>query len=311
MIANGTAQWAEETPGRILIVKLDEIGDMIYTLHVLESLRTVYPSSELTLLCKPVCGNLVEPICLDRISHSMDILKEKFDVQIDLRGTTASLLSVLRGNSSRYLDRGTVRLRQKIRGGQLHERLTNWEIVRPLLGDLPYRDPQVRPNDDDEQHIGNILSEFGSGRFVVMHSGANAVERRWPAERFRELGEKLHSRFGLKTILCGGPDETPVTSRIAENSVSFLDLAGQTTLRQLFVLCGKASLFIGNESGPLHLATVAGTPLVALFGPGVPNVFYPYGEKTRIIHPLDRPVEERIASIEVEEVYRCCEELLA
>jgi ADP-heptose:LPS heptosyltransferase len=94
------------------------------------------------------------------------------------------------------------------------------------------------------------------------------------------------------------------------NEPFIFNMAGETTLRELAVLCERAELFVGNESGPMHFANISGTPLIALFGPGVKDVFYPYGEKSRVIHHVDVDIAGRMEKITVEEVSRAIEELL-
>jgi len=300
-LINSTKDLRAQNFEKILIVKLDEIGDMLYILHVIDALRESYPEGQIDIWCKKMNNGLV----VDRINGQIlnDIKKpnSRYDLVVDLRGTWRSLFWALWGGTSFRLDRGTIRIRNKFQGGQKHERITNWEIVEPVVS-KNYRDPSLLPNTEDVTAVSSLLAEIGIEKFALIHTGARDEVRRWPFERFIELAEYLKDRYQLPTLVCGGPEEVQLLEQKLEGFSFIHSVAGRTSLNQLGVLAKKASVFIGNESGPLHFATLAKTPLVALFGPGVEGVFYPYHQTSKIIHPLGLPTEKRMEAITFDNV---------
>lgn len=301
----------------IVVVKWDEIGDMVTAVHVFEILKTYAPQARLTLLCKPFVGSLINANpYIDNIVHRTDELPKRADVWVELRGNWRTFwLSLWRTKKVR-LDRGGVRFAQ--RGQQPHERITNFRIIEPLVGNLPWFVKPLSIGESDAQTAENLLNELlGDGRankFVVVHPGGRSVLRRWPVARFAEVVKKIYQTEGLQSVIIGTPDE----SELIENIVGDSDGAGvawitKSTLGTFAAVISRAEFFLGNESGPLQIADAMGVKSIALFGPGVKDVFYPQTEGSKVIHhildcnPCDqihcsRPNNKCIDLIEVEEV---------
>lgn len=121
---------------------------------------------------------------------------------------------------------------------------------------------------------------LGSGELrIAIHpgSGAAPAQKRWPLERFAEVGRALAREEGARVLVLGGQSELALGRRLAERiGGGAACLAGKLSLRQTLALLAGCDLFIGNDSGPLHLATAAGAPVVGIYGPTDPNVFGPW-----------------------------------
>lgn len=115
--------------------------------------------------------------------------------------------------------------------------------------------------------------------YAVLLPGANWLTKRWPAENFEALVAPLRDRFGLTSVLAGGPDVADLASRIP----SAINLIGQTNLPQLVALLQRAALVIANDSGPMHIAAALGRPLVTLFGPTNPIRTGPYNRPHSVV----------------------------
>jgi ADP-heptose:LPS heptosyltransferase len=107
---------------------------------------------------------------------------------------------------------------------------------------------------------------------VVLHpgSGAYSLARRWPVERFAAVARTLHAEFRARIVVVGGADDAVVAVDLARllDAPPWLSVQpASASLRETAGLLARASLFIGNDSLPMHLAAVAGTPIVAIFGP--------------------------------------------
>jgi len=116
-----------------------------------------------------------------------------------------------------------------------------------------------------------------SARFVVIHAGSGgySLARRWPAERFAQVARTLRDKYDLHIILIGTAGDG-VDELIAHLDGPFLNLAGKTSLPQLAAILRRAALFVGADSGVMHIAAAAGAPVVAIFGPSNPDAWGPW-----------------------------------
>jgi ADP-heptose:LPS heptosyltransferase len=110
----------------------------------------------------------------------------------------------------------------------------------------------------------------GAGPLLGVFPGAHAPARRWPAERFEQLLERL-GRPGARMVVMGGLGEVGLTARVAAGAPGALDVGGQTDLVDLAALLSLCDLVVTNDTGPMHLAGAVGTPTVSLWGPSDPE----------------------------------------
>lgn len=145
-------------------------------------------------------------------------------------------------------------------------------IARAAGFDLP-------PADDGRLRVRGTdpPGELDADGPVVVHPGADAPSRRWPAERFAAAVRLLHAE-GREVVVTGGPDETELTRLVSGGGAFAADLGGRTDLAALAGLLGRASVLVCGNTGPAHLAAAVGTPVVSLFSPVVPAAQWaPYG----------------------------------
>ena len=132
----------------------------------------------------------------------------------------------------------------------------------------------------DRQHVAKLLRpEVGECRFAVLLPGTNWETKRWPVGKFAGLVAPLRERFGLMSVLAGGPDAGAMAPQIP----GAVDLTCKTTLKQLTALLERADLVVANDSGPMHIASALGCPLVTPFGPTNPVRTGPYGRMDSVI----------------------------
>lgn len=133
------------------------------------------------------------------------------------------------------------------------------------------------PGDDDRRLrvcLGHVPDPaFGlPERYVVVHPGASVPARAWSERRNAELVRALTGR-GHHVVLTGGPEETPLTARLAAWATrpsAVTDLAGRTDFTALATVIGRASAVISGNTGPAHVAAAVGTPVVSIYAPTVP-----------------------------------------
>jgi ADP-heptose:LPS heptosyltransferase len=298
----------------ILVVKWDEIGDMAAAVHVFGTLKSAYPEAKLTVLCKPFVASLIagDP-AVDEVIIDIEDWRERHDVVVELRGTWKTLWKslALRTMPKYRLDRGWVRFLQ--RGDQPHEVVTNERIIRPLLGEgqlIAKRalypsaeeiaaaqvwsawalsggggaqvDPSFNQSEGKETDSAELIG------YAILHTGARRELRRWPLERFVAISKWLLQEKNLIPIWVGTSDEEhQLDEAFALGAAGKKWVAPEgSSLLALYAFIASSKLYVGNESGPLQLADIAEIPLVAIYGPGVPDVFYPRSARSRVLHEV-------------------------
>jgi lipopolysaccharide heptosyltransferase II len=137
-------------------------------------------------------------------------------------------------------------------------------------------------NDDDRRAVTELLNDDTA--YAVLLPGTNWATKRWPAEHFAALVEPLCERFGLRTVIAGGPGDVELAKQIP----GAFDLTGKTNLRQLVALLERAAVVVANDSGPMHIASALGRPLVTPYGPTSAVRTGPYRRMDTVIR-LDIP----------------------
>jgi heptosyltransferase-1/heptosyltransferase-2 len=132
---------------------------------------------------------------------------------------------------------------------------------------------------------------------VVIHVGAGNVYREWELQKFASLMRQLRHK-GLKVFLVGSGEEERKKAAYLDNlhHINIEDLTGRLTIPELFYLVAHSSVYVGADSGPLHLASLTDTPLVALYGPNIPQVSGPWRKQnvTVIQKAMDcQPCDQR------------------
>jgi ADP-heptose:LPS heptosyltransferase len=282
---NGSKDLRAYTPAHILCIKQDEIGDVCYTLHVFDMLRKQFPDAKITLLCKPFAITLLNnnPAITHLTSNYNDLI-HRYDMIIDLRGSWRSIFFALTHWPYIRLDRATVRYENSKKGKHPHEVITNLQVVKPVIAhENRSTSPHIFVGKADLKKADDFLIDNNIGRFALIHTGARKKLRKW--DKFPELIRYLKNTKKLEIIFIGDKTDLQDIHKIQQGlPFETFTVADYFNLTELAALAQKAAIYVGNESGPLHIAAVSGTPSIGLYGPGEPDVFYPWGEKTAVVH---------------------------
>jgi len=290
---------------RILVIRLDELGDMVTTLPMLHAIRQEIPLAVVDLWCKPLHKDWLAPQGLVNTFWTGDspTPKERYHWVLECRGNWQTLLYALRTWSQGRRDRGSIRLWRRLSGqAQLHEWDINLKIAAPLLNGRieavtllkTKGQPEYPENSgpllhgDDPQAVAEInlfKQRFDLRKYVVFHPGARKLLRRWSLQSWADLAQRLHDEFHFDIVFVGTPEERMDVDRIQEklDFETFTYMEGRP-IRYLISLLAQASLMVGNESGPMHLASATGCPTVGLFGPGEPEIFSPKAHNFTALH---------------------------
>jgi lipopolysaccharide heptosyltransferase I len=301
-------------PSRILIIKPSALGDVVHTLPVLKLLRRRWPEAHVAWVVGGAFASLLEGHPqLDEVIRfergrfargwrDPGAAAGLFRFDRELRGGAFDLVIDLQGLfRSGWM---TMRTRAPVRVGFSNAReLAHLFYTHRIAVDSPDQHAVDRylklcdalgcgrapvefsfhVTDQDRQHVAEIL---GHDRpFAVLLPGTNWPTKRWPVEHFAALVGPLRERFGLDSIVAGGPDVAGIAGLIPRA----INVVGKTSnLRQLVALLERADLVIANDSGPMHIAAALGRPLVTMFGPTNPQRTGPYGRLDSVVR-LDIP----------------------
>lgn len=172
--------------------------------------------------------------------------------------------------------------------------------------------------------VANAVINNNTTGYAILHTGARRELRRWPLERFVALSKWLQSEKKLIPIWVGTADEeSQLSEAFAMGAAGKKWVAPEgSSLLSFYAFIASSKLYVGNESGPLQMADLAEVPLVAIYGPGVPDVFYPRSTRSRVLHevldcnPCDqihcvRPSDRCIDRISLVSVQLAVSEVLA
>jgi len=197
----------------------------------------------------------------------------------------------------------------------LHVVDAHWEMIRYLGYLHQKRHPSLYWTYEEEAICGAILNTKGISlhdKFVVMHPIMKAKYKAWRADSYSAICEYLYNNWSIQTILVGGKEEKEVAfigEIVKVANCPCIHLGGQLSLRQLIALIAHAFLFIGIDSGPMHIAAALNTPLVAIFGPSSKERWGPYGQNHTVIQKQWECVPCRKQGCNGQGISRCLEEL--
>jgi lipopolysaccharide heptosyltransferase I len=293
---------------RVLIVRLSAIGDCVQTMPLAGAVRARWPEAQITWVVEKVSAPLVAACdAVDRIvvvpkgfSTSTKLLRQLrsvlsatgFDFALDPQGLTKSgLVGWLSGAKRRI---GFARpagrelnpwLQSELVTSQATPRVERYlELLRPLGIERPRVEFGLTLPAAAVATAANIVAQNRlTQRFAVLNPGAGWDSKRWPAERYAEVAAHLSSRGVSSLVVWAGPQENSWAQEIASRSQRAAVLAPSTSLLELAALVGRASLFVGSDTGPLHLAAAVNTPCVALFGASSGVACGPFGGQHKVL----------------------------
>jgi heptosyltransferase-2 len=306
------------TAKKILVMRYRFIGDTVLTVPFLRNLRRAEPDADITWMVAPGSSDVLKDIPYvnrmlywdpatihadsrgkhrtfsAKLAFIRELRRERFDKAYVLkRSLSSALIAWLSGARKRIgfdtEGRGfllTTRVRYR---HERHEVENFLEVLRrdniPVLDDHL----EIWTGREEEHNVSKKLREAGIGesdRLAVIHPFSAVVERGWPFENFAELSAQLVRDARFRVIITGGGGRDRRTfdaihSLFAPGTVDFID---KCTLSETVALLKRSSLFVGNDSGIMHIAAAAGTPLVALFGPQSPVKFGPWSKRAKVIY---------------------------
>jgi len=294
---------------RILLIRLREIGDVVFTTPAIRAMRQHFPHAHLSYMVEslgaPVFAHnphLDEVIVLERTRGIRGWLKDfelirrlrsaHYDLVVDFHsGPRSSLIAWLSGAPERVgydvAGRGWMYTKRVPRPRQIRARHAvenQWDLLNAI--GISTLDPTYSPTEmlvdrDAATAVNERLSAIGvrkDDELIVIHVSAGNPFRRWPQDSFALLITMLlRRRPRRRVIVVAGPSDRDAAARVMGESIDRIEMADRNrvasaefTLDELRALMDRAALYIGGDSGPMHIASTTTVPIVGLYGPTLP-----------------------------------------
>jgi len=278
-----------------LIIRLGSLGDVIHGIPAAAALRQRFQDARLDWMVDPRYIELLElvdgidrcipfdPRDLARGVRAWSVLGElrrtRYDAVIDLQGLLKSAVLARLAGAERTIGFPRAHLREPQArffytetpdpGAATHVIGKGLALLRALdvtttTVHFPLRVPQGG--------IGaGIAGRLGAEGYAVLNPGAAWPNKRWPAPRFGAVAAALRRDHGLRSVVLWGPGEESLAAAVVAASGGAAEAAPPTTIRDIVAITHGARLMVSGDTGPLHVAGAVGTPIVALFGPTLPE----------------------------------------
>lgn len=341
---------------KILVRGTNWIGDAVMSIPALRELRRIFPDAKVTLHTRSWADGLFRDAAFiddlvtfdphkwkfkDVLDNSDFLREDRYDLALLFPNSFESALTT-------YLSRIPQRFgyNKDLRGLLLTEPIAvpEWknrrhevfyylnlvsEIEKRVLGrdTVSQTAPDISLEVSDERRFSarRQLAAFGADplkKTVALGVGStNSRAKRWPAERYAELADKLQSVAGANVVLVGSKEEIEIADKVFRLCKSSpVNIAGKTDLSEAVSILSSIDLLISNDMGLAHVAPAVGTETIVIFGPTNPETTRPFSEKALLIRKdvdcspcmlRDCPIDHRcMTGISVEEVFEAAMQVL-
>ncbi len=332
---------------KILIFTKNWLGDVLFQLPAIEAIHNQYPQAEIVCAAPRRCHEILDShpavsrvLTFDekkehrffsrRLLFGVSLRKEKWDkIYLFHRSRTRALIAFLSGAKERigYAHGRKGFLTHPILepAAPMHHADYALNLIRQAGISCPekacYRfylsDPAV-------QSARSLLEKnrLQKKKFICFHLGANWEPKRWPVKSFARLADRLHEKWQIPVAVTGSAEDLPLVTEFKSEvqKARVISLAGETGLSELGAIYEAACCLVTGDSGPMHIASGVGTPVVALFGPTDPNLTGPRGTGDKVIlqfvppgfsipwYGKNLPKEGWLSKIQPEEVVQAIDE---
>lgn len=289
----------KEEIGKVLVIKLRGIGDVVLATIVLDNLKHNFPNAQIDFLCdapsKPGLEGLSQlnnvhilpKQFLKRANLYWKIRKQNYDLVLDLfsNPTTAQITSV---SGARYKAgfpypgrKWAYTLYGPLERDRYHSAILHLEFLKKIGLETTSENLYFYISKNDNLFIDNWLTQkalVDKSFFGISPSGG------WPSkkcepEKFVEIAENIYQKYKLPALVLWGPDDYKDASIIHKMLGNKSYIAPNTTIRQMAGFISKCLFVIANDSGPMHISTAVGTPVLSIHGPTNPLHQGPFGAK--------------------------------
>lgn len=273
----------------ILFIASSRIGDAVLASGLIKRLHDEIPAARFTIVAGPISA----PLFADTPNLERLIVMEKakggghwFKLWSQVRGRNWGLIVDRRGSGIGRFLRAKRRAIHRTHAGEPVHKVVEAARLLKLADDPPA--PCLFTSPETEAKADALLAH-GSGPILAVAPAANWIGKTWPAERFALMAVQLMQKGQPfekgRLLILGGPDDRrhaePLRRSLPRDR--WIDLTGQVDLITAYACLKRARLFVGADSGLMHLAAAAGVPTIGLFGPSDERLYAPWGEYARVV----------------------------
>ena len=302
--------------GRILLLRLERIGDLLMALPAIAAVRAHAPNAQIDLVVGSWNADLARAI---PSVNGVETLDAAWLAREGSGAGLASMLKTAAGWRGRHYDlainfepdvrtnlviaaagaRWTAGYRSAGGGPLLDEALefdprrhttdNALRLVTTVFGDPSAAGPLLDLPEDDRRRAQQLVG--GARRpLVAVHVSGGRPIKQWPVERFAAVSAALADTRGATILLTGAAADRPLIEAVTQalGSRSVVDASGVESLLTLAAVLQQCDLLVTGDTGPMHLAATVGTPIVAVFGPSDPRRYAPLGARDRVVR-IDLP----------------------
>ncbi len=299
--------FSETTIKKIMVIGLTRIGDNIASIPTFKAIKEHYRGAELVVLTNNYNKDMLEDVGLiDRIVilkrnsllAKIKLIKrlraESFDLSVDLTCDYTFIPTLWT-----YLSKAKYRVGYNIYGrgflfnkavkhskGHMHVIDEILNIVRSIGLDTQNKQPRISVSPKAGEIVRQFLAQRdvgGNDLLVGIQPGGHYPTQCWLKDRFAAVADKITEKYKARVVLIGSVKEAGLINQLKNNMINEPIFFLNQPLKNLIALIQRCQLLIGNNSGPIHIATAVGTPTVSTMGPTIPGRWLPYGENHIII----------------------------
>ena len=302
-----------------VIFRTDRIGEVLLSTVAIDALRRRYPECLVTFVTSVYSAPLLERRddvkevityetmggkgnIASAVGLALKLRARKFDAAIVLNPHRSLHLAcflagipVRAGYGRKWGSLLNRRIKDKRDSGGKHEIEYTMDVMDLVgAGDGTVKGPLLSCDSREREAMSRKLRAAGAGaggKLVAVHPGSSNPAKAWPREMYAQTIKSLKDEFGgsIDIFIIGTANETPLAAEIIGLSGGrAVDLTGRFALEELIAFLSLCSVFIGNDTGPMHIAAALGIPVVAIFGRNIPGVspkrWGPVGERNIVLH---------------------------
>ncbi len=283
---------------KFLLVRLGSLGDIVHAFPAAAALRESLPNGEIVWLTHPRWRELVagaglaneiwevETRSFSSVQETRKRIREReFTAAIDYQGLWKSAALPFLARVPRRIGFSSTSAREfgvpllyteRVEIHSAHVADKNGELSLQAGARNPTAKFLLSVSADAHEAIRSKLGMKGTEEYVVLSPGGGWLSKCWPAERYGELARRLHSEFGMRSVINYGPGEDSLVQRVLAVAGNANPVSYSGDFGELMALLRGARGVVAGDTGPMHLADALGTAVVAIFGPTDPERNGPY-----------------------------------
>lgn len=284
---------------KILIIRTDRIGDVLLSTPAIKAIRRNFPFAHIAVMVRPYAEEIMlgspyidEVILYDKdekhksifssLKFAFNLRRKRFDVALILHPTNrVNIISFLAGLPERigWNRKMGFLLTRKIADkkylGEKHEIEYTLDIIKEIGVEAKDKTLFMPLRKDHKKKIEEFLKENKLGekdKLIAINPTASCPSKTWPLENFIKLSNILAKKYNVKILVISGPKDSQKIKGLVNSLENAIDASGKVSIGGLTWLLKKSRLLISNDSGPVHIATSVGTPVIAIFGRSQPGL---------------------------------------